>query len=101
MPSTYSQQVTSQGFKEEKNKMWRLRARSVLFYPLQCTRLGIDPVVSLCVISDELVMRSEGSGYLLPSTPLSPLSYCPSSQSLSKFQVSSTVFLQGIACSWL
>ena len=29
----------------------------------------IDPAVSLCVISDELVMRSEGSGYLLPSTP--------------------------------
>ena len=40
--STYSQQVTSQGSEGgEKNKIWRLETRSfLLYYPLQCTRLG-------------------------------------------------------------
>ena len=92
--------------REEKIKygVWE---RGLSFF-INCNVLvsGIDPAVSLRVISDEMVMRSERSRYLLPSTPPSSPS-APSAQSLSKVvlrcvQVASTVFLQGIrlCCFW-
>lgn len=74
--------------KKEKIKygVWKRGLSSSI---IRCNVLvsGIDPAVSLCVISDELVMRSEGSGYLLPSTPPFPRFLLPLGP--ISFQVSS------------